>query len=152
MAKRDADPEAAMQVRRPTWLRLPLPKLSIPPLEPEAWSRQMTPKKGYAGHNLYHGGTDGVTNEARHRAVTGCLVAFSRFLRAKLPDAQWWLDSGTLIGALRTGRFIPWDEVRCPPSADGMDRMATATAVRPMSLGAQARARAWVWGRTAMWP
>ena len=37
----------------------------------------------------------------------GCAVAFSRFMRDKLPQSEWWIETGTLIGALRDKKFIP---------------------------------------------
>jgi hypothetical protein len=95
-----------------SWLRLPFPNITIPPLEPATWSNMLTrdPHRDYATHYLFHNKATTMTNEQRHRAIVGCLVALSRYLRAELPSALWWLDSGTLMGAVRTGRMIPWDE------------------------------------------
>ena len=50
---------------------------------------------------------NGYTYATRRKSIVGCLYALLKFTKEKLPNLRWWLDSGTLIGAYRGGRYIP---------------------------------------------
>lgn len=51
---------------------------------------------------------DGSDLRTMQLELLGLLVEFDRICRKH--DIDYWLDSGTLIGAARHGGFIPWDD------------------------------------------
>lgn len=44
----------------------------------------------------------------RQEALLECLIQFDKF--TKQHNIEYWLDYGTLLGAIRHGGFIPWDD------------------------------------------
>ena len=73
--------------------------------EPKLWDRSF--QIDYVATPAMRKNYKNTTNEERHQAIMSCAVAFSHFMRTKLHNAQWWMDSGTLIGSLRGKKFIP---------------------------------------------
>jgi hypothetical protein len=110
------------------WKRLSIPSIELGPDGPAEWWPQLQ-YSSYLMHNIiketeaydfsFNRGAirtqsmqewmHKLTNQLRREAVVKCAVAFSQFLQAQLPDAEWWLEGGSLIGAIRAPHeFIPW--------------------------------------------
>jgi hypothetical protein len=125
-----------------SWKRLPMPVIELGPDGPPQWW-QYEQGWSYLDHNILketeradpnfnraaistksmHQWMHKLTNQQRREGIIACAVAFEQFMEAQLPDAEWWLEGGSLIGALRTPhRFIPW----CAPR-----RASSARALRP---------------------
>jgi hypothetical protein len=51
-----------------------------------------------------------LSNQQRRIAIISCAVAFEQFMQTQMPNAEWWLEGGSLIGAIRKPhKFVPWD-------------------------------------------
>lgn len=50
-------------------------------------------------------------DEIRERIKNVCLGLLDKFAKVcKDYNLKWWLDGGTLLGAVRNGKIIPWDD------------------------------------------
>jgi hypothetical protein len=130
------DPSVYPTFKEPTatgavgnWKRLPMPSIQLGPDGPaDWWPQRQSPI--YLNHNLLTETEANdpsfnraaiqtesmrvwmykLTNQQRREAVISCAVAFERFMQAHFPDAEWWLEGGSLIGARRAPhKFVPWD-------------------------------------------